>query len=382
MLNTIINNEALGVIFPNSYDGLVPELVKERLMASIPFASRYRLVDFAISSMARAGIDNISLIARENYLSLMDHLGSGREWDLARKNGGLNIIPPYAQKEIKVYTGRVEALESIKDFLTSQKEKYVVMSDTNMVANLDYAEIIATHKKNGADITAVYRKQEIPETFKKPLGSNHDLYYTFDVEGNRIKQLFVNSKRDGEVNFSMNVYVIERELLIRLIEEAYVLGFTCFERDVIAPQVEMLDVQGYCYEGYAAYIYDMKSYFDENMKLLEDENLNGLFGPGPVWTKIRDDNPTRYIKGAKVANVMAADGCVIEGEVENSILFRGVKIAKGAKVKNCVLMQDTVVNAGASLEYVITDKNVVISENKSLVGTDSFQVFVAKKQTV
>ena len=382
MLNKVVNNEALGVIFPNSYDGLVPELVKERLMASIPFASRYRLVDFVISSMARAGIDNISLIARENYLSLMDHLGSGREWDLARKNGGLNILPPYAQKEIKVYNGRVEALESIKSFLVSQKEKYVVMSDSNVVANINYGEIIAAHKKSGADVTVVYRKQEIPENFKKPLGTNNDLYYTLDLDGNRVTQLFVNSKRDGEVNFSMNIYIIDRELLIRLIDEAYVLGFTCFERDVLAPQIEMLDIQGYCYDGYVAFIHDMKSYFDENMRLLEADNLDALFGPGPVWTKIRDDNPTRYIKGAKVSNIMAADGCVIEGEVENSVLFRGVKVAKGAKVKNCVLMQDTVVGEGANLEYVITDKDVTITSGKSLVGTDSFQVFVAKKQTV
>lgn len=382
MLNTVVKNEALGVIFPNSYDGLVPELVKERLMGSVPFASRYRLVDFVISGMARAGIDNITLVARENYLSLMDHLGSGREWDLARKNGGLNILPPYAQKEIKVYNGRVEALESIKSFLVSQKEKYVVMSDSHFVANMDFAEILEAHKKSGADVTVVYRKQEIPENFKKPLGSNNDLYYTLDLEGNRVKQIFVNSKRDGEVDFSMNVYVIERELLIRLVDEAYVLGFTCFERDVLAPQIEMLDVQAYNYDGYVAYIHDMKSYFDENMRLLEEDNLKGLFGPGPVWTKIRDDNPTRYIKGAKVANVMAADGCVIEGEVENSVLFRGVKVAKGAKVKNCVLMQDTIVNEGANLEYVITDKNVTISANKALSGTDSFQVFVAKNQTV
>ena len=382
MLNTVNNKEALGVIFPNSYDGLVPELVKERSVGSVPFASRYRLVDFVISSMARAGIDNISLIARENYLSLMDHLGSGREWDLARKNGGLNIIPPYAQKEIKVYNGRVEALESIKSFLVEQKEKYVVLSDANFAANINFGEIISKHKKSGADITVVYRKQEIPASFKKPLGMNHDLYYTLDLEGGHVKQLFVNSKRDGEVNFGMNIYVIDRELLIRLIDEAYVLGFTCFERDVIAPQIDMLDVQGYCYEGYVAQIHDMKSYFDENMRLLEEENLKGLFGPGQIYTKIRDDNPTRYIKGAKVSNVMAADGCVIEGEVENSVLFRGVKVGKGAVVKNCVLMQDTVVGENANLEYVITDKDVTITSGKALAGTDTFQVFVAKAQTV
>lgn len=382
MLNTITNQEALGIIFPNSYDGLVPELVTERLMASIPFASRYRVCDFMLSSMARAGISNVSMVVRENYLSLMDHLGTGREWDLARKNGGLNIIPPFAQKEVKVYRGRVQALESIKGFLTSQSEKYVVMSDSNMIANIDFKDLLKKHKKSGADITIVYRNQEIPENFRKTLGSNNELYYTLDVEGTRVTQLYVNPKREGVVNFSMNIYVLERELLIRLIDEAFVLGFTCFERDVIAPQIDMLDVRAYCYEGYVAHIHDMKSYFDENMKLLEEENLKGLFGPGPVWTKIRDDNPTRYIKGAKVSNVMAADGCVIEGEVENSILFRGVKVKKGAKVKNCVLMQDTVIEENASVEYVITDKRVTITEGKKLVGTDSFQVYVSKKQTV
>ena len=126
----------------------------------------------------------------------------------------------------------------------------------------------------------------------------------------------------------------------------------------------------------------MRSYFEENMKLLDEANLDGLFAENPIYTKIRDDNPTRYIEGAKVKNIMAADGCVIEGEVENSILFRGVKVAKGAKVKNCVLMQDTVVEAGANVEYVISDKNVTITEGKELKGSDTFPVFVAKRQKV
>ena len=124
----------------------------------------------------------------------------------------------------------------------------------------------------------------------------------------------------------------------------------------------------------------MKSYFVENMKLLDDENLDALFANGQIYTKIRDDNPTRYINGAAAKNVMAADGCVIEGEVENCVLFHGVKIAKGAKVRNCVLMQDTVVEEGAKLEYVIMDKNVVITENQEVKGTDTFQVFVEKRE--
>ena len=176
----------------------------------------------------------------------------------------------------------------------------------------------------------------------------------------------------------MNMYVIDRELLINLINEASLRGNEYFERDVLIPQLSKLNVQAYKYDGYLARITGMKSYFDENMKLLDDYNIDALFDGNPIYTKIRDDNPTRYIDGAKVKNTMAADGCVIEGEVENCVLFRGVKIAKGAVVKNCVLMQDTVVEAGANVEYTITDKDVVISAGKELKGNDSFPVYIPK----
>lgn len=374
--------EALGIIFPNSYDSLVPELVTERLMASIPFASRYRMCDFMISSMIHCGIDNISILVRKNYHSLMDHLGSGREWDLTRKNGGLNIVPPYAQKQVKVYEGRIEALESIRGYLKKQTEKYVIMTDSNIAVNFDFNDLLHAHIESGADATVVYRKQEIPKPLIKQSTEALDLYYALGVNGDHVSKIYINPTEKGEMNFCLNIYVVERELLIRMIDDAFVHGYTSFVRDILERQIEHLDVRGYCYDGYVAEIHDMKSYFEENMKLLEEENLNALFSGNQIYTKIRDDNPTRYINGSKAKNVMVADGCVIEGEVENSILFRGVHIGKGAKVKNCVLMQDTVVEDNASVEYVITDKDVTITEGKSLTGNDSFQVFVAKGQTV
>lgn len=380
MINS--RTEALGIIFPNSYDSLVPELVTERLMASIPFASRYRMCDFMISSMVHCGIDNISILVRKNYHSLMDHLGSGREWDLTRKNGGLNIVPPYAQKQVKMYEGSIEALESIRGYLKKQNEKYVIMTDSNIAVNFDFNDLLHAHVKSGADATVVYRKQEIPKPLLRTSTETVDMYYALGINGDHVSKIYVNPTERGEMNFCLNIYVMERELLIRMIDDAYVHGYTNFVRDILERQIEHLDVRGYCYDGYVAQIHDMKSYFEENMKLLEEENLNALFSGNQIYTKIRDDNPTRYINGSKAKNVMVADGCVIEGEVENSILFRGVHIGKGAKVKNCVLMQDTVVEDNASVEYVITDKDVTITEGKSLTGNDSFQVFVAKGQTV
>lgn len=376
-------DSAMGILFPNSYDSLVPELVTERLMASIPFASRYRLVDFTLSSMVNCGIDNISLIVKRNYHSLMDHLGAGREWDLTRKNGGLNIIPPFAQKNVNVYNGRVEAIASILDYLKRQKEKYVIMADTNIALNFDFSSFLQQHIDTGADITIAYTREEIPKALRDIDVTKKDLYYTLDIgDDDKVKRIVVNDKEKGEQNLSMNIYVMERKLLMDQIRVAYVNGQTYFERDIVSPQLNRLDVRAYRHTGYYARILDVKSYFDENMKLLKEENVNALFSPSTIYTKIRDDNPTRYAQGSHVKNVMAADGCVIEGEVENSILFRGVKVGKGAKVKNCVLMQDTVIDTGASIEYVITDKNVTITAYNELKGTESFPVYIEKRKTV
>ncbi|MBO5055048.1 MAG: glucose-1-phosphate adenylyltransferase subunit GlgD [Lachnospiraceae bacterium] len=376
------NTGALGIIFPNSYDSLVPELVNVRLMASIPFASRYRLIDFILSSMTHCDIDNISVMVNNNYHSLMDHLDSGREWDLVRKNGGLHIFPPFAEKTSKPYTGRVGALASILDFLKDQKEKYVVMTDTNVVVNFDFSAMIKAHIESGADVTIAYNEQKLPDALIKNQSNDKGYYYTLDIENGRVKKIYVNAEDTGIQNFSLNIYVIERELLIDLINTAFVRGQEYFERDVLLPHLNKLNVQAYKYDGYVARICDIKSYFDENMKLLDDYNLDALFSGSPIYTKIRDDNPTRYIEGAKVQNVMVADGCIIEGDVENSILFRGVKIAKGAKVRNCVLMQGTEIEAGANVEYLITDKNVTITSGKEMKGTDTFPVYISKFQTV
>lgn len=380
MLNN--NNKALGIIFPNSYDTLMPELANERLMASIPFASRYRMIDFVLSSMVNAGIDNVSLVVRNNYLSLLDHLGSGREWDLTRKNGGLNIVPPFSQKTSKVYGGRVDALVGIADFLKRQKEDYVVLSDANLAVNFDFEALVMAHIEKGADVTVAYRKAAVPAISEDVFVNNQEFYYTLDVEDGRVKDIKINETSEEEKNLSMNMYVLSKDLLFDLIKEAHVKGNVFFERDVLLPKLDKLNVQAFEFTGYVAAFHDLASYFKANMDLLEQENLEGLFGPATIYTKVRDDNPTRYVKGAKVKNTMAADGCIIEGKVENCILFRGVKIAKGAKVKNCILMQDTVVGEDAELEYVITDKDVTITKDVELEGVATFPIYVGKGKTV
>lgn len=251
-----------------------------------------------------------------------------------------------------------------------------------MVANFDFKDFINKHIESGADVTIAYKEEPIPAGLLSAPITDDVLYYTFAIENGRVRNIYMNSKEQGIQNFGMNIYILSRELLIQQIEVAFARGYIYFERDILAPQVNKLNIQGYRYDGYVARITDMKSYFEENMKMLDDVNVDALFSANPIYTKIRDDNPTRYINGANAKNIMAADGCVIEGDVEDSILFRGVRIAKGARVRNCVLMQDTVVEAGADLDYVITDKNVTISAGKELKGNRDFQVFIPKRQTV
>lgn len=372
------NKSALAIIFPNSYDNEVPSLVNERLMASIPFAGRYRIIDFILSSLVNNNIDNVSIIVRKNYRSLMRHLGNGREWDLSRKNGGLNIVPPFAEKTVKVYNGRVEALASILTFLKQQSEDYVFISDANIVMNFDFKAMLKAHINNDADVTIAYKSEPIPYGFMnlQPTVTT-DLYYTLKLDDTgRVSEIQTNPKELGAQNLSMNIYLLKRELLIELIEKAYAAGYVFFERDILSPKLDELKIYGYNYEGYTARITDMLSYFNENLKLLDDENLDALFKPSPIYTRVRDDNPTRYIGKARVRNSMVADGCVIEGEVENCVIFKGVKIGKGAVVRNSVIMYDTTIMGNADVDYVITDKNVTIGSGKELKGNASFPVFV------
>ncbi len=372
------NTNAMGVIFPNSYDNLIPQMISKRTMASIPFAGRYRMVDFILSSMTNSGIDNVSIIVKRNYRSLMDHLGSGREWDLVRKRGGLNMVPPYAEAGTKMYRGRVEALATIMEYLKDQKEKYVVLSDSNLAMCFDFNALLDAHVASGADVTMVYQRTPVPTNLK---GDSYT--YTIRMDGTRVTELLSNDCRPGVQNLSMNIYVMERETLIQTVQDATVRDLAYFERDILARNLELLNVQAYEYTGYVARISDMRSYFEENMRLLENGNLDALFGnKNSIHTKIRDDAPTRYAMDCKVSNSIVADGCIIEGEVENCVLFRGVRVKKGAKVKNCVLMQDTVVESGAMTEYVITDKNVRITSDKQLNGTATFPVYVEKGQIV
>lgn len=370
------NAKAAGVIFPNLHDEVLPELVCRRTMASLPFAGRYRMIDFCLSGMANAGITNISVVAAKNYQSLMDHLGAGREWDLSRKRGGLVIFPPFGREGNGSYNGRIESLSSVLTHLEGLTEQLVVLSDCDIAFNMDYKALLAAHQACGADVTAVYQRCEVPE------GLRDNAAFTFDDEG-FAKSIRINEYKKGLRNLSMNVYVMGRQFLIDMVRESMVRGNTHLVKDYLAPSLRTVKVFGYEFDGYSARIYNMQSYFAESLRLLSAQSLQQLFPQDrPISTKVRDEAPVRYAIGAKCTGSMLADGCIIEGEVENCVLFRGVRVGKGARLKNCVIMQGSQIEEDVVLENVITDKNVKVCAGQTLRGAASFPVFIAKGCTV
>ena len=363
---------AVGVIFTNLHGENVPELVRRRTMGSIPFGGRYRLIDFPLSNMVNSGITTVGLMTNNNYRSLIDHIGSGKDWDLARKDGGIILLPPYSDENEKPYTTRLEALRGLTSFLRHRREKYVVLSDADGVARMDISDIIDYHEEKNADITLV--------THSDVKTSGKDSLFVTANEKGRVTSVKVNPHihKETEAEVYVNVAVINREFLLNLVEDADTNGYTSFESDVLSRQINSLKIYRYDFKGYYAVIDSMATYFKYNMELLDKTVRNSLFGDRDVYTKVRDSAPSKYGAEAMVKNSLISDGCEIEGSVENSILFRGVKVEKGAVVKNCILMQDCIIGANASLNCVITDKNVVIASKRTLSGCEALPYHIQK----
>lgn len=375
----MINSSAMGIVFANMHDENVPELITKRTMASVPFAGRYRAIDFVLSSMTNAGMQNVGVIVRNNYQSLMDHLGNGREWDLSRKLGGLTIFPPSTNKKgnTSQRQNRMEDLAVALDYLAYSKEELVVLSDCDVICNLDYTALLEEHKESGADVTVIYEKAPLPESLLED-----NMTYIIGKD-NYVSEIRINDYKKGIQNLSMSVFIMSRELLYNMLRDAIVRGYDSFEKDILGRNLQILKVRAVEHTGYRARIGDIRSYFQENLNLLNHKNVEDLFPENRlVYTKVRDEAPVRYAMGSKVKNCLVADGCIIEGEIENCVLFRGVRVGKGSKLKNCVIMQGTVIQQNAEIENVVTDKNAQICEGIVLKGAEKFPVFVGKGQCV
>jgi len=367
----------MGIIFSNIYDESLGEISAHRTLASLPFGGRYRLIDFVMSNMVNSGITNVGVITKQNYQSLMDHLGNGKEWDLDRKIDGLFILPPFGVGQKSVYRGKIEALLGVIRFLERSNEEYVLLSDSNIICNIDYRDMLAKHIASGAEISIITKKETITGQ-----GDAQDLVIRSNLNGD-VVDVLVHYGISGVASCGIGMYIMKRQFLIELLEEARSYSLIDFEREIIQGKHSYIKMNNLEFSGKVLRINNLKRYFEANMALLStDVRQEIFFKNGPIYTKIRDEVPSRYEEGAHIKNSLIADGCVILGEVENSILFRGVKIGKDAKVKNCILMQETVIEEQAELDYVIADKEVCITGGRLLMGAPAHQVMIAKGKTV
>lgn len=368
----MISKNVLGLIYSNSYDSSLGSLTARRTMGSVPFGGRYRFIDFTLSNFVNCGITKVGVAANSNFRSLMDHIGSGRPWDLSRKMDGLFMLPPFNGTHTEHDVGnRIEVLERLMDFISSSKQEYVLLSDTNFISNIDFSKLFDFHEKTNADISMVYC------TGKRPAFEDIMVLDT-DADG-KVTSVSIAPKTDADVKYAANIILIRKALLERLVGDAASFSFTSFEKDIIQRNVGHLNIYGYEFTGWHCTVDSLETYFAANMALLERATRKDLFNPDrPIFTKERNDMPVIYGIGSDTANSLIADGCIIDGTVKSSIIFRGARIAKGAVVENSIIMQDAYVSEDARLNCVIMDKNSVITPKKVLSGDKSYPMYIGK----
>lgn len=370
----------LGIISLHENEELLKEITRHRPLAAVPFGGRFRLIDFILSNMVNSGINNVGIVVKQQYRSLMDHLRSGKEWDLARKRDGLFLLPPpdHIHYSNSIYKGDLEHFHNHIDFLKRSSQQYVLIAGSHIIYNLNFNEAYKYHLDNQADITVLY-KEEQPGA-GKPVSLATIVSVAAD---GRVTDMKVKSGRITGGNIGLEVFIMSKQLFLQIIEECIARGEFDFAKEGIIKNRQRFKIYGFPVHGYIAKINSIQAYYRANMELLRTEIWQELFNKsGPIYTKVKDEAPANYRDQATVSNSLVANGCIIEGRVENSILFRGVRVHKGAHIKNCIIMQKGDIGTNAMLENIICDKDVRITDAKRLIGDKNYVMVIEKGMVV
>jgi len=369
--------KAMGIIFAN--DGTIGALTEKRTMASLPYGGRYRQVDFALSNLCAAGVRHVGIITRHSYQSLMNHIGSGEEWGMELEEGGLEFLTPFSMSRTSNYRGKLESLYTAIRYLEfSEEDEYVFMIDSAVLSNIDLHEVLKSHIASGKDVTIV-TKAGIANGSKQL-----DLALKLDEQG-VITDMAVDYVAPEDYLASMDIFVLSRKWLAKQVREHIAHNLYHMDRDLVLGQWQKgaISVNVYQFSGVAMFNESVEEYFGNSLALLDKKVRSDLFYYNhPVYTKVRDRVPSYYGDSSRIESCIVADGCKLEGEVKNSVLFRQVTVGAGAQVENCVIMNDSVVGEGAYLENVILDKDVVVRAGVKLIGTASNPVIVQRGEIV
>ena len=367
----------MGIIFTN--DANLGELTDKRTMASLPFGGRYRQVDFALSNLSCAGVRHVGIISRYNYQSLMNHIGDGEEWGLEMEEGGLEFLTPYSMSTTGTYRGKLESLANAMDFLEyGADDELVVMIDSAVLSNVDLTDILNHHIASGKDVTVV-TKAGIANGEKKL-----DLALKLDEKG-ELCDMVVDYAAPEDYLASMDIFVLDKKFLMKSIKEMIARDKFHMDRDLVMGgwQRGVVSVNVYQFDGIAMFNESIEEYFRNSLSLIKKNVRDDMFnGRHPIYTKVRFRVPTYYGEHCEIEDSLIADGCMIDGEVEDSVLFRQVTICEDAEVEDCVIMNDAVVGEGAELKYVILDKNVTITPGTKIIGTKKNPIIIKRGETV
>ena len=374
-------SQAAGIIFSSLNNNTLSRLTSERTVAAIPFACRYRLVDFSLSNMVNANISNIFIVANYKYRSLLEHLGSGKDWDLARREGGITLVSPFltaAGYENKMFSTHMEALKSMKEYIDEIKEEYVVLMDSDVALTIDVSDIIRSHDQSGCDVTIVTSDVEPDYTAK------HNRIMISSVAG-KVTQIAMGSSYDERhPELALGIYVMKTLYLRKIIEEAEAYNLDSFTM-LLLKNCKSSNYRTYKYTGFAASVSSFLDYYKYSIELATNEKAReSLLGKKetPIYTRVHNSAPTMHTSSAKVENSLIADECVIEGTVINSVIFRDVKIEKGAVVKNCVLFHGSHVGKNATLNCIVADKDVHVTDGVNLSGNDNMPFYIQKGRKI
>ena len=370
-------NNVIGVIFADSHYTNMEDLTKVRPIAALPIYGRYRIIDFVLSNMVNSGMINVAVVTQNNYHSLMGHIGSGKHWNLARKRYGLTLFPPFSNLSSTGSDSRIDILYGVLDFLKRSKQEYVLLAESHVVINHTFNELFEKHKADNVDVTVVYKN--LDENDISPV--NETFIYT--DEDNNVTSIETGENLSGATKKYFGYILVNKQVLINFIERSKVRGRKGYLANLIARNIGQLKIKAYPFEGYGKMIKSINEYYQTSMDVLNKEVRDTLFNKDhPIYTKDKDSTPTRYLTNAQISNSFVADGCIIDGVVENSIIARGVKIKKGCVIENSIILQQSDIGSNVHLKHVIADKKVIVRENKELVGTEDFPIVVEKGRVI
>ena len=349
------------------------ELNEKRPLATIPVGGKFRLIDFTLSNLVNAGVSQVGLLLSAQSRSVLDHIRSGKEWGLARKGDGLFYLPEEVEDVVHPTEGDVPAYYKNLMFVERGNKPYILLTGCDMVQNIDYDEVLHFHRRHNADVTLIYQKQKYE--------FNRSGYALHVGDNDRVLDIESRETLAAGENLYQRGVLIDSKVFESCIRKAYTQGYNYLITDVLKRNVDRLRIFGYNYQGYAKRIDTIDSYFQVNMDLLDAKTWHDLFLKDKqhhIYTKIKDETPAKYMEESHVSNSLVANGCIIEGRVENSILFRKVKVGKNAVIRNSIIMQHTVIGDDAQLDYVVCDKNAVVQPEAILSGTKDKPLCIGK----